>query len=308
MPQRPRITSRIAFAALLFALWSIACAVPAIAMCWTWLLVPYAVFTVATLGCGIAGWTQVARRPDHFRGRPWAGLAIGAVFAFYAVATYLTIYRHTQERALRKVSADFLTAIDGSMRRFYTKHERFPPAAICDSDGRPLLSWRVAILPILGQHELYGRFKLDEPWDSAHNHALLAEMPWFYAAPHRPDAVAPTTVYQVFVGPGTPFDPVAAPLRLEGTDFPVPVLEQFLIVEAARPIPWTKPDDLPYAPDRAVPRLGSVVKYARPPLLFVPRPSRGMLATRVGAGVHWVVLDAIDEETVRRFIGQEDAD
>jgi hypothetical protein len=293
---------------LLFALWSIACALPAIAMCWTWLLIPYAAFTVASLGCGIAGWTQVARRPERFRGRPWAGLAIGAVFAFYFVTTYLTVLFNTQERALRKISADYLTAIDGSMRRYQTKHEHFPPAAIRDPDGRPLLSWRVAVLPMLGQHELYERFKLDEPWDSPHNHGLLAEMPWFYAAPHRPDAVPPTTVYQVFVGPGTPFDPTAAPLRLEGTDFPVPVLELFFIVEAAEPVPWTKPDDLPYANDRPVPRLGSVVKYARPPLLFVPRPSRGMLATRVGAGVHWVDLEALDEETLREHTSLVDPD
>jgi Protein of unknown function (DUF1559) len=306
LPEPRRITSRVAVAALLFALWSIACAVPAIAMCWTWLLVPYLVFTAATLGCGIAGWTRVARRPERLRGRAWAGIAMGAVFAFYGVATYMTVYLRTQERAQRNASAEFLTAIDAGMRHFYMKHEHFPPAAIRDPAGRPLLSWRVAVLPILGQQELYDRFRLDEPWDSAHNHALLAEMPWFYAAPHRPDAVPPTTVYQVFVGPGTPFDPAAPPLRLEGTDFPVPVLELFLIVEAAQPIPWTKPDDLPYAPDCPVPPLGTVVKYTRPPLLFVPRPSRGMLATRAGAGVHWVDLDAIDDAILREHISHID--
>src|SRR5258705_440975 len=32
--------------------------------------------------------------------------------------------------------------------------------------GRALLSWRVAILPFLGQELLYREFRLDEAWDS----------------------------------------------------------------------------------------------------------------------------------------------
>ena len=31
------------------------------------------------------------------------------------------------------------------------------------------LSWRVALLPYVGEGKLYAEFKLDEPWDSAHN-------------------------------------------------------------------------------------------------------------------------------------------
>ena len=61
-----------------------------------------------------------------------------------------------------------------------------PKAAISDKDGRPGLSWRVAILPYLGQKSLYEKFKLDEPWDSPHNKPLLAEMPEVFApAPGR---------------------------------------------------------------------------------------------------------------------------
>ena len=39
------------------------------------------------------------------------------------------------------------------------------------------LSWRVQILPALGQSELHSRFHHDEPWDSPHNLLLLAEIP-----------------------------------------------------------------------------------------------------------------------------------
>jgi hypothetical protein len=49
--------------------------------------------------------------------------------------------------------------------------------------GEPLLSWRVAVLPQLGEEDVYRQFKLDEPWDGPHNRALLSRMPKVYAAP-----------------------------------------------------------------------------------------------------------------------------
>ncbi len=56
----------------------------------------------------------------------------------------------------------------------------FPTAAILDKNGKPLLSWRVALLPYIEQDALYRQFKLDEPWDSEHNKKLIAQMPKIY--------------------------------------------------------------------------------------------------------------------------------
>ncbi len=61
-----------------------------------------------------------------------------------------------------------------------TSDTRFAPAAI-RKDGKPLLSWRVAILPYLEQQALYDKFHLDEPWNSPHNRTLLNQMPEIYA-------------------------------------------------------------------------------------------------------------------------------
>ena len=80
------------------------------------------------------------------------------------------------------------------------------PADIHGKDGKPLLSWRVAILPFIEQDACTGQFKLDEPWDSEHNLKLLAQMPNVYRVGIEPKG-ATHTYYQVFAGPGTPFDP-----------------------------------------------------------------------------------------------------
>src|SRR5271168_2390619 len=56
-------------------------------------------------------------------------------------------------------------------------HGRFPPAAI-EKNGKPLLSWRVAILPFMDENALYVQFHLDEPWDSAHNLDVAKAVPF----------------------------------------------------------------------------------------------------------------------------------
>src|SRR5262249_61834200 len=70
------------------------------------------------------------------------------------------------------------------------------------------LSWRVALLPYLGEEKLYAQFRLDEPWDSPNNLPLLKRMPKVYELPGGPsDVPAGYTFYQVVVGPGAIFDP-----------------------------------------------------------------------------------------------------
>ena len=50
--------------------------------------------------------------------------------------------------------------------------------------GEKLLSWRVHLLPFLGQNQLYQQFKLEEPWDSAHNRQLIEQMPEIFLNPN----------------------------------------------------------------------------------------------------------------------------
>jgi hypothetical protein len=127
------------------------------------------------------------------------------------------------------------------------------PAATIRRDGKALLSWRVAILPFLEEAALYERFHLDEPWDSPHNRALLKEMPRAYAPVRRQNAAPYATYYQALVGPGALFD------GGEGTqirDFIAVARPALMVVEAAHPVPWTKPEDVPYNRGKPLPPLG----------------------------------------------------
>jgi hypothetical protein len=131
-----------------------------------------------------------------------------------------------------------------------------PPPALTSKKGKPLLSWRVALLPYLGQGNLYKEFQLDEPWDSPHNKKLLAKMPKVYA-PVRGNTREPySTYYQAFVGPGAAFE-VGKQMRIPAS-FPDGTSTTILFAEAGEAVPWTRPADLPYDPKKPMPKLGGL--------------------------------------------------
>jgi serine/threonine protein kinase len=161
--------------------------------------------------------------------------------------------------AQRQHTSNNLKELAVALHNYQDVNKRLPLAASYAPDGRPLLSWRVAILPFLSldksAQELHKEFKLDEPWDSPHNKKLLAKMPQVFA-PARGEAKDPySTFYQVFVGPGAAFEGkkgVAMREFIDGTS------NTILVVEAAEAVPWTKPADLAYSPNQPLPKLGAV--------------------------------------------------
>ena len=138
-----------------------------------------------------------------------------------------------------------------AMNNYQSANQFFPKRAITDKAGKPLLSWRVAILPFLAEEPLYKKFKLDEAWDSPHNKELIKEMPSVYLCPERPETAPSNTVYRVFTGKGTLFEDGKDVGAAEVTDG---FSNTLLVVEATDAVPWTKPDDLPFDP-QATPSL-----------------------------------------------------
>ncbi|MBI3410826.1 MAG: TIGR03067 domain-containing protein [Planctomycetes bacterium] len=129
----------------------------------------------------------------------------------------------------------------------------YPTAAIYSKDGKPLLSWRVALLKRMDEDDLLKEFKIDEPWDSAHNKQLIKKMPKIYALPGVETKELGMTFFQVFTGKGTIFEGKEG---LKFTDHLKGDGPNFMIVEAGEGVVWTKPDDLAYDPQKPLPKLG----------------------------------------------------
>jgi hypothetical protein len=158
--------------------------------------------------------------------------------------------------ALRRKSQENLKQIGLGLHNYHDAHNRFPAPAIYGKDGKPLLSWRVVLLPYLEEDKLYKEFKLDEPWDSEHNKKLLARIPRVYAPLRVKTDVAGGTFYQAIVGMDAGFEP-GKQLRI-GPDYPDGTSNTILVVEAGSAVPWTKPEDLPFVADQALPKFGGL--------------------------------------------------
>ncbi len=107
-----------------------------------------------------------------------------AMVAPFGVALLLPAVQAARQAARRTVSMNNLKQIALAMLNYVEAKGAFPPAYIADkTTGKPLLSWRVAILPYLEREDLFKEFHLDEPWDSQHNKALIPRMPRVYRSP-----------------------------------------------------------------------------------------------------------------------------
>jgi hypothetical protein len=148
------------------------------------------------------------------------------------------------------------------MLAFHFQHDThtYVVPALKTKEGRPGLSWRVAILPYLEQESLYQQFQLDEPWDSPSNLRLLSAMPKVYAHKGVTEGTS-NTHFRVFVGGGAMFDfdkktHFAADSRSDVIGIKDGLGNTIMIVEAAQAVPWTKPDELVFDPTGPLPELG----------------------------------------------------
>jgi hypothetical protein len=143
-------------------------------------------------------------------------------------------------------TATSLRRIGIALHNHHAAYRQNPPRPPIGKDLSPArqLSWRVYILPFLEEHELFQKFRMDEPWDSEHNLALVKEMPSVYAVGTSDVAkegktrfVFPQHADAMYRGPEE-----AAKFRdvLDGLSNTI----MAIVTDEDHAVTWTKPDDL----------------------------------------------------------------
>lgn len=152
-----------------------------------------------------------------------------------------------------------LKQIGIAMHTYLDSHQHFPRQAIFSPPpetggpgSKPMLSWRVAILPYIEQESLYKQIRMDEPWDSEHNSQFHKQMPQIYAGPGLPaDAEPGMTRIQVLTGDETMFPkptPANPVVKVGIGSVQDGLSNTIMVVEAEKPVNWMAPEDVSFKP------------------------------------------------------------
>lgn len=184
-------------------------------------------------------------------GRGWSLGGIAVLLLLIGGVSYFGMLGISEHDAKNQNEKN-LAQLSEALQRYRRAHdERFPPAVIYGSDGKggPPHSRRVELLPYLGHQTLYDQYRFDQPWDSTRNLSLLKQMPDVFRSPF--DHSTNSSYFGVAIkGHTRPQAP-----SLEGT-VNADAANTFLLVEATRDIPWTKPEDITFDPQSEALQMG----------------------------------------------------
>ncbi len=159
------------------------------------------------------------------------------------VGMLLPAVQAARQQAMEIEVSNNLRQLGLALHNFESTYRKLPSTIIVDESGeKPLLSWRVAILPYIGEDELYQQFHLDEPWDSPHNITLLEKMPECFK---RPNSFAQPgyTVYVAPISEQTMLQPNESIVFGQITDGLSNTIMLVEVVDDAA-VPWSAPIDL----------------------------------------------------------------
>lgn len=182
------------------------------------------------------------------RKRPVAWIAAAVVLLLVVGAGVIAIARvggsaaqRVREGRERLASIRNLEKIAAALNAYAADHGAYPAPSIKDRRGKPLLSWRVLILPYLGEQDLYDQFNLSAAWDSDKNQMMTyGSMPAVFRHPNS-QSWASDTPYHLITGAGTLF-PSTGPLGpRQVSDGATKTL---LLVEGRSSSSWIEPIDI----------------------------------------------------------------
>lgn len=172
-----------------------------------------------------------------------AVLPVAIIGIIVVVYFLLTSQGPNGVRSDETICENHLRIILDAMDQYYDDHGKLPPAYVPDSNGIPMHSWRVLLLPYLHYGDWLDYYRMDEPWNSPHNGMLLQTIPNCYRCPADPTTKASATSYLAITGRSARFEKSSG-VELD-TLAPNIANRLILVAEVSNSdIQWTEPKDL----------------------------------------------------------------
>jgi hypothetical protein len=176
--------------------------------------------------------------------------AIGAIGFKLAAPAIIAI----KKSSAMSESQSNMQQIVQALKAYEVQYGSLPPPYTVDANGKKMHSWRVLILPFLGENRVYGMYNMSEPWDSQNNIRLASEIPSVFHCTIDPSAKSlGETSYVVAIGPKTAFrDPTfnadektRENEKVKLNEITDGIESTILVVEYHQSgIGWTEPKDL----------------------------------------------------------------
>jgi hypothetical protein len=126
-----------------------------------------------------------------------------ALLGLIAVSIQLVFVAPEQRKAI--ISAKHMSQIYLALQYYNADHRSFPSRYAASSDGMPLYSWRLLLLPYLDEDGAYSAAHLDKPWSASENAFLLADTPESFAS-HKDGVPEGRTQFVAVSGEGMCWD------------------------------------------------------------------------------------------------------
>ncbi|MBI3411100.1 MAG: DUF1559 domain-containing protein [Planctomycetes bacterium] len=248
----------------------------------------------------------------------WIGVPVGTVVIASTVIAYFVVQaaleperkleQHLELGIRRDEFRDNMKQIGKAMKAFHAAHGSLPSPGFSGDpakpDSKPLLSWRVALLPYLNEKALFDEFHLDESWDSPHNAKLLLKIPAVYRPIKVDQATRHMTPIQLITGPDTVYPDAKTRPRVPES-FPDGETETIIFVEAENLAPWTRPVDVVYDPKGPLPKFGTLGKDAPEARGFGGLGPCFIVGLGDGS-IRFIYQSRVSERTIRSAINPND--
>ena len=208
------------------------------------------IFTACLAGVPAIVVSAVAMARPGKRGAATAGLVLGLLGTFLTlplmIGLLLPAVQKVREAAAKAQDSNNLKELSLAAWKHESATGTWPA-------GNGPVSWRVHLLPYLGQQPLYQQFETTQPWDSPRNRPLANTYVKTFYSPLDPPGTTETR-YRVFTGPETMFPPGRVPLR--AVDITDGTANTIFAVDAPEAVPWPQPKELPLPRGGQPPEVG----------------------------------------------------